>query len=289
MGLSHADASLDTGQARTTPRSLPAAARALPVALAGIAVLLQVVYPLVTPGVARDRLTILIVGIFAAAALTHALAWRGPRFAAALFVTTTLGGLAIEVIGVSTGLPFGHYRYLDSLGTQLFGVPVVVALAWTMMAYPAYAVSEVIGGGALRRAAVGGWALAAWDLFLDPQMVQAGHWQWETASWELVGIPLSNYVAWFVVATLMMLALRAMAPSHASAQSHARGQLHAAGQSHAPPVDDRVPLALYVWTFASSVLAHAVFFGLPWSALTGGIGMGVVVLALVRTLTDPRP
>ncbi|HSK95308.1 MAG TPA: hypothetical protein VK891_01720, partial [Euzebyales bacterium] len=49
-------------------------------------------------------------------------------------------------------------------------------------------------------------------------------------------------------------------------------------------VDDRVPLALYCWTFASSVLAHAAFFGLPVSAVTGGIGMGVVVVALVLVL-----
>ena len=242
-------------------RSRPA--QAVPIALAAVAIALQIAYPLVTPGAARDRLTVIIVVVFAGAALSHALVWRGTRFATTLFVVTTLGGLAIEVIGVSTGLPFGQYRYVDSLGMQVLGVPLVVALAWTMMAYPAYTVSEAIGGGTVRRAVVGGWALAAWDLFLDPQMVQAGHWQWQTSGWELAGIPISNYAAWFVVATVMMLALRALSVPAATA------------------VDDRVPLVLYGWTFASSALAHAVFFGLPESALSGGIGMGVVVFALV--------
>jgi putative membrane protein len=260
MDLSHADGSLDRGLASA------AAARMVPVALAVTVVAMQIAYPLVAQGPARDRLTVLIVVCFAAASLTHALVWRGVGFALALFATTALGGLAIEAIGVSTGLPFGAYRYLDSLGAALLGVPVVVALAWTMMAYPAYVVSQVIGGGPVRMAIVGGWALASWDLFLDPQMVQAGHWEWQTAGVALAGIPLTNHLAWFVVATAMMLVLRALATPEAAV------------------ADDRVPLALYVWTWASSVMAHAVFFGLPVSALAGGIGMGIVVLALVRAL-----
>jgi putative membrane protein len=252
-----ADAGVGT---RAAPGTL---ARAVPVVLAAAVVALQIVYPLVTAGPARDRLTVVIVVVFAAASLSHATVWRGPRFATALFVITALGGLLVEAVGVSTGLPFGEYDYRESLGAQLLGVPVVVALAWTMMAYPAYAVSRVLGGGWLRRALSGGWALAAWDLFLDPQMVQAGHWQWRDSGPALAGIPVSNHIAWFAVASVMMLAL------HTSADGGGR-------------VDDRIPLGLYLWTFASSVLAHAAFFGLPTSAVTGGIGMGVVVLALTR-------
>jgi uncharacterized membrane protein len=258
VDLSHVHGRLDRAPSAT-------AARLVPIALGATVVALQIAYPLIPQGPARDRLTVLIVLSFAAASLTHALVWRGAPFAAALFATTALGGMAIEVVGVSTGLPFGEYRYLDSLGAQLLGVPLVVALAWTMMAYPAYVVSEVIGGSLLRRSIVGGWALASWDLFLDPQMVQAGHWEWATTGPALAGIPVTNYAAWFAVATVMMLLLRALAPT-------------------APMVtDDRVPLALYVWTWTSSVMAHAVFFGLPVSAVVGGIGMGVVVLALARS------
>jgi uncharacterized membrane protein len=261
VGLSHADPSLDRRHAAAT------AARVAPIVLAVTVVALQIAYPLVPQGPARDRLTVLIVLCFAAASLTHALVWRGVGFAVALVATTALGGLAIEVIGVSTGLPFGEYRYMDSLGTQLLGVPLVVALAWTMMAYPAYVVSRVIGGDRFRMAVVGGWALASWDLFLDPQMVQAGHWEWQATGVALGGIPVTNYLAWFVVATVMMWTLHALGSTP---------------DADAAGTDDRVPLALYGWTWASSVMAHAVFLGLPVSALVGGVGMGVVVLALVR-------
>ena len=276
-------------------RALPHPAgpvRALPVVLAAAVVALQIAYPLVPIGPARDRLTVVIVAVFAAASVTHALLWRGPRFAAALVATTTLGGLAVEVVGVHTGWPFGSYRYTGSLGLQVLGVPVVVALAWTMMAYPAYVVSEVIGGGIVRRTLVGGWALAAWDLFLDPQMVREGHWQWQGSAWELAGIPLSNHLAWFAVATVMLAALRAatgLVPAHAATTGRSAGAATAADAATAGALDDRVPLTLYVWTFASSVLAHAVFFGLPMSALTGGVGMGVVVVALLRALRSAPP
>jgi putative membrane protein len=260
VGLSHTGESVDRG-----PTSM-AAARAVPLALAGAVVALQIAYPLVAQGQSRDRLTVLIVVCFAAASLAHALVWRGAAFTLTLFATTALGGLAVEAVGVTTGFPFGEYRYLDSLGVQVLGVPLVVALAWTMMAYPAYVVSEVIGGGIVRTALVGGWALASWDLFLDPQMVQAGHWEWQSAAPALAGIPVTNYLAWFVVAVVMMATLRTVAPAEAAV------------------VDDRMPLALYGWTYVSSVMAHALFFGLPTSALVGGLGMGVVVAALVRAL-----
>ena len=46
--------------------------------------------------------------------------------------------------------------------------------------------------------------------------------------------------------------------------------------------DDRVPLALFVWTWASSVLANLAFFGRPGVALAGGLAMAVVAVPLVR-------
>jgi putative membrane protein len=47
-------------------------------------------------------------------------------------------------------------------------------------------------------------------------------------------------------------------------------------------------LALYLWTYASSVLAHAVFLGLPASAAWGGLGMGAVAVPLAVRLSRAR-
>ena len=241
-----------------------AGSRVVPVGLAAATVLAQVAYPLTPAGPARDRLTVATVVLFFAASVSHSLLWRGPRFTARLVAVTCGGGLLVEAAGVATGVPFGAYDYSGTLGWQVLGVPAVIPLAWTMMAYPALLVGRRVAAGTAG-VVVAGWALASWDLFLDPQMVAAGHWAWAGGNGpEVLGIPVLNFAAWFVVGTAMMAALwRAVPPAAA---------------------DDRVPLGLYLWVYASSVLAHAAFFGLPGSALLGGLGMGIVVVALVRAL-----
>ena len=49
-------------------------------------------------------------------------------------------------------------------------------------------------------------SITAWDVFLDPQMVGEGYWQWQPASLAFRGIPLVNYAGWFATA-LINLAL----------------------------------------------------------------------------------
>jgi uncharacterized membrane protein len=254
----------DTARLRADVRVARSAGLARAAALlAAAVVLLQVVYPLVS-GAARDRLTIATVLVFFCASAGHALAWRGPGFATLLVLVTAGGGFLVEALGVTTGLPFGGYAYTGRLGPQLAGVPLVIPLAWTMMAYPALLVGRRITRHRRWGPVVAGCALAAWDLFLDPQMVDAGLWVWHGGGLALLGIPLSNFVGWLVTAVLMMAVLW---------RSPAIAPLVPA---------DRVPYGLYLWVYASSVLAHALFFGLPGSALLGGLGMGAVVLAFAR-------
>jgi len=232
-------------------------------ALAAATVLAQIGYPL-TSGTTRDRLTIATVVAFFATSVTHALITRGLRFTIILLVVTSGGGLLVEAIGVRTGIPFGDYDYADSLGAKALGVPIVVPLAWTMMAYPALLVARRVTRRPLTGALLAGAALASWDLFLDPQMVDAGHWTWSASGPHLTGIPVSNYLGWFLVATVMMGLLHALVPTVD------RG-------------DVVVPYALYLWTYASSVLANLAFFGRPLVALVGGVGMGLVVVLFLRS------
>jgi len=237
----------------------------LPVALAAATVLLQVAYPLVH-GHPRDVLTVVTVLAFFAASVTHALLTRGPRWTAALVLVTAGGGLLAEAVGTGTGVPFGDYTYAGSLGAELFGVPVVVPLAWAMMAYPCLLVGQRLAGSRLGAAAAGGFALAAWDLFLDPQMVEAGHWRWTDVRQAVPGapgVPLSNSLGWLLVAVAMMAVLQLLPRRTA---------------------DDRVPAALFLWTYGSSVLASAVFFARPLTALVGGVAMGLVAVPYALSL-----
>jgi uncharacterized membrane protein len=244
----------------------------LPLAIG--AMLVQTCYPAVR-GSTRDALTVAAVLLFAAASLAHAAVTRGARTAVAVLAVLGLGGLLVEAVGAVTGIPFGRYTYTGSLGPALLGVPLVVPLAWVMMGWPAYLAGARLGAGTTRLA-IAAWALASWDLFLAPQMVAAGHWRWSDPSPALPGVPavpVSNYAGWLGVAAVLMVGLHAAAGPAGAARS---------------PLDG-VPYALYLWTYLSSVLAHAVFFGMPAAALYGGLGMGAVALPLAVTVSRHAP
>jgi len=243
-------------------------AQGLPGLLAAGVIGCEVAYPLVE-GTARDRLTVVTVVLFFCASVTHAAAYRGRTWAAVLVLVAAGGGLAAEVVGVRTGWPFGDYTYTDGLGARVLDVPVVIPLAWAMMAYPALLV-----GRRLARAwapVVAAVALASWDLFLDPQMVDAGHWRWTDPSPSLPGVdgvPALDFAGWLAVALVLMTVLHLVLP-----------------RERAP---EGVPATLYLWTYASSVLASAAFFDRPWVALTGGIVMGSVALPYAVALWRDR-
>lgn len=235
----------------------------VPALLAGATVALQIAYPLVH-GTARDRLTVTIVVGLAAAGVAHAIATRGVPFGAAVLVGTAGPGVAVEVLGVHTGVPFGTYSYGTTLGPAWFGVPVVVGLAWTMLAWPAAIAARRLASGFATRVLAGAWALASADLFLDPQLVAAGQWTWHDPSPHLPGVasvPLSNYGGWLLVSLLLSLGLQAMLDA-------------------APAGPDAVPVALYLWLYAGWIVALAVFLDLPAAAGWGALGMGTVAVPL---------
>jgi putative membrane protein len=241
-----------------------------PVVLAAAAVTAQLAYPL-THGRQRDAVTVAIVLLFAGSSATHAVLTRGARGAASLLVTAA-GGFGVEVLGVHTGFPFGRYEYSGTLGPRLWGVPLLVAAAWTMLAWPAALVARRLVGSRAGRIVVGGWALASWDLFLDPQMVADGHWTWRHPSPHLPGVtavPASNYAGWLAVALLISLVLQAIL-----------------GSSDGP---DAVPVLLYLWTYVGSVVAFAAFLDLRAAAAWGALGMGLVALPLLRAVTLRGP
>ncbi|MEU5905609.1 carotenoid biosynthesis protein [Micromonospora sp. NPDC047467] len=256
--------------------------------LLGVLVLAQICYPLTT-GDTRAGLTVATVVLGWLLSVGHALLSRGPRVAAALVAVATGGGFAIEAIGVATGVPFGSYDYSGELGPKLAGVPLIIPLAWTWMAWPAWLAAVRLTGGSgptasgnastagrwVGRIALATVGLAAWDLFLDPQMVAEGYWVWRNATPALPGlpgIPVSNYLGWLLFAVLMMSALRPLA-GPAVERTDQR---------------DHPMFALYLWTYFSSILAHAVFLDLPASALWGAAGMAVTAVPLAVTLLRAR-
>jgi uncharacterized membrane protein len=238
--------------------------------LVGAAVLVQIVYPLV-PASASDAVTVGSVVVFFLASLADVVRVHGPRGGLALVGVAGVGGLVAEAVGLSTGLPFGRYLYTGTLGAEVLGVPLVVPLAWAMMAWPALVVARTLARRAPAVVAMGAAALTAWDVFLDPQMVAAGHWSWANPSPGLPlvpGIPLTNYLGWLMVSAVVMALLH--------------GLLRRDDTPSAPAA------TLYLWVYFSSMLGHLVFFGLPGSAVTGGLLMGALAVPFALALVHGR-
>lgn len=258
----------------STPTTAPTArqsnfATRLPWILTAAAILAQIAWPL-TSGDSRVATTQVVVALFAGASISHAWVHRGARWALAYVAITWTYGLVIEYVGTTTGFPFSPYEYTDVLTPQVFGVPMLVPLAWSMMAYPALLVGRRLVRGAAARIAVSAYALSSWDLFLDPQMVAEGYWVWLSDLPGLPGvpqIPMVNYLGWLAGSVVLM-----------------------AGLSRLPdiPAPEGVPAVLYGWTWIGGIVANAVFLGRPWVALWGGVAMGVVALPYLRRVWNDR-
>jgi uncharacterized membrane protein len=238
--------------------------------LVAAAIGVQIAYPL-TPETWRTEVTVASVVVFFVAAAADAARVHGVAGVVTLIVVAGGGGLIAESVGVATGLPFGHYAYTGTLGAEVLGVPVVVPLAWVMMAWPALVVARTLARRGPAVVAVGAVALTAWDVFLDPQMVSAGHWTWfdSTPGLPLIpGIPVTNYIGWLLVSLVIMAILVRALPREQEPSAPAA--------------------VLYLWVYFSSVMGHAVFFGLPGSAVTGAVIMGTVAVPFAIALARRR-
>jgi putative membrane protein len=188
------------------------------------------------------------------------------QLTAIIFVLTWLA----EAIGSKTGIPFGAYSYTDVLQPQVFNVPLLVPLAWFMMLPPSWAIAQTIVGKkqntlayALQFSAVSALAMTAWDLFLDPQMVNWNFWVWQYPS-GYFGIPFVNFFGWLLVSFIVSWVAN-------------------------PPQLPRLPLAIIyacVWFLQS--IGLAAFWGMPAPALFGSLGMAAMMFWAYRRAKGAR-
>ena len=240
----------------TSPKS-----RNILFALIGLTIALQISYPLID-GNALRVVTLATVYAGAAAMVVHGHLSYGFKYSSRYLPIAFLFGLGIEILGVNTGWPFGVYEYDSSLGFALFGVPIVVPFAWVMMIHPALTAARrvttswvFIYGGAL---------LAAWDLFLDPQMVSAGRWTWVVDGAHVPftpDVPLSNAFGWLLSGLVITALLHIVLPRERRKES-----------ATLAAVD-----ALLLWTLFSGVVGNLFFFDRPGLAIFAGIIFGALL------------
>lgn len=227
----------------------------------------QIVIPLREVG-ERTGLTVAVVGGLAAATFAFAAASWGWRAAAATAAAVVGLALGVEWVGVTTGWPFGRYEYTGVLRPEVAGVPAVVPLAWFAVGVPAWEVAARLAKTFTRRVALGAVALAAWDLFLDPQMVTEGFWRWPGGG-AYRGIPLSNFAGWLLASAAVVAVVDRLAPRRARRS---------------------LPLfGVYAWMVVMEAVGFVFFFG---DAVVGLVGAAaswpLVALAWRRSATSAR-
>jgi putative membrane protein len=202
-------------------------------------------------------------------------AWLWLNFGGAGLAVGTLifaMGIALEYVGVSTGVPFGSYRYTGVLVPGLpGGVPLAIGFAWLMVVVAGFFTAQRVlnwESGIGNRELVGVSVVSAalvvgMDMLLEPVAYHVkGYWEWMEAGANYYGVPWSNFAAWFGAALLMSLLLGAVLKPRSVRWGW-------------------VPLALYIMNvvlFGVVNVAH----GLWVPGVIGVVFVGVVWLSLRR-------
>jgi putative membrane protein len=214
------------------------------------------------------------------AALAHALRWIGGWRVAAMFAVASLIALASELLGTSTGYPFGGYSYTPLLGYRILGlVPFPIPISWTFILYCSLAMCGRLlparddGRTRLLWAFVAGLILTAWDVAMDPAMVRTAHWLWHEPG-PFYGMPLTNWIGWVVTGTVIAWVMLRFVPPTTVAE-------------RVSPT--RLPLVLYA---VNGLMPIAICFrhGMLWAGVLGTVAMAVpLVLATAAPARRPSP
>ena len=223
----------------------------------------------------------------ALAGLLHAAGRIGGRRALLVFAVAFTISLGAELLGTSTGFPFGAYSYTPQLGYRVLGlVPFNIPTSWFFMLYCSLAICGRLLAARddartrWRWAVVGGFVLTAWDVSMDPAMVKTTHWLWhlqdpatQSLAERLVlgdifyGMPLSNWLGWLLTGTIVARAMLALVPPSVIA---------------ARVSPSNFPLVLYA---VNGVLPVAICArnGMWWAVVFGTLAMAVpVALAVAK-------
>jgi uncharacterized membrane protein len=126
--------------------------------------------------------------------------------------------LSSELLGTSTGFPFGEYGYLSGLGYKIAGlVPFTIPLSWFYMGFVCYLLARAgidatfktkNSANVLRHIAcvvLGAILLTSWDFALDPAMSQTAYPFWHFGHvGSFFGTPYRNFAGWLATGGLFM-------------------------------------------------------------------------------------
>lgn len=131
-----------------------------------------------------------------------------------------------EYVGINFGAPLGvRYFYLKEFLPQIFGLPLVILLLWVIFIYIGYSLTNSIFTYFFKEnyneilkknlniiflSLLDGFIVLTFDIFIDPIAVKFGLWRWENFFFSYFGVPIGNFVGWYIIATTTTLFLRSL-------------------------------------------------------------------------------
>lgn len=140
--------------------------------------------------------------------------YRGLLF---MFIASVTG-FVFEFFGTRYGQIFGagyHYN-LENYDLDIFHIPFVIMIYWTLFIYTGYALSNsfCLWRGKekpnkinknkktlLKMILLDSYIIVGIDFFMDPIMVSLNNWNWHNTG-SYYNIPFPNFIGWFIVAFL---------------------------------------------------------------------------------------
>ena len=126
-------------------------------------------------------------------------------------------GIAVEIVGTSTSMLFGNYKYGTALGPGIQNVPFIIGVNWFLIMYCCASTVQIsfdkllalvkdkipFRNGKLHKFSLiidSAFMAVIFDYFLEPAAIKLGYWQWLGDG----SIPFFNYASWFVVSAIFI-------------------------------------------------------------------------------------
>lgn len=110
-----------------------------------------------------------------------------------------------EWTGVHTQFIFGNYYYGQTMGSKLWGIPLVMGITWFLLIYSTGVAMQWLGiQNMLLRVMTGSVILILLDMLIEPVAMRFDYWHWAGSI-----VPLKNYWGWLLVSMLMLFVFEA--------------------------------------------------------------------------------
>ena len=127
--------------------------------------------------------------------------WANSYFSIKLIkaiIVIYLVGVLAEVLGVRYNIIFGNYYYGNSLGPQVFEVPLIIGFNWLTLSFATYGVSSYFFRNKTVIIVFASILMVLTDYIIEPMAGALDFWYWVGGN-----IPIQNYVGWFFVSLII--------------------------------------------------------------------------------------